>query len=63
MSTLDALNSGGARVRTHDAQMVVKLPKSAKALVKAEAEREGVFEATIVRKALSEYFERRGLGV
>jgi hypothetical protein len=61
--TLAALNSGGKRTRIHDAQMVVKLPKAAKALVEAEAKREGVFDAVIVRRALGEYFERRGLGL
>jgi hypothetical protein len=60
MSTLADLNSGGKRTRLHDAQMVVKLPASAKALVKEVAGKEDVSEATIVRWALAEYFERRG---
>jgi hypothetical protein len=60
--TLTALNSGGKRARVHDAQMVVKLPKAAKLLVEAEASREEVSDAAIVRRALGEYFERRGLG-
>lgn len=59
-TTIEALNSGGKRVKTHDAQMVVKLPASAKALVKTVADKEEVSEATVVRWALAEYFERRG---
>lgn len=56
----DALRTGGRRVRTHDAQMVVKLPASAKALLRVAAESQNVSDATIVRLALAEFFERRG---
>lgn len=56
----DALRSGGKRARTHDAQMVIKLPASAKALLREAAESQGVSDATVVRLALAEWFERRG---
>lgn len=59
-STVDALRSGGKRTKTHDAQMVFKLPKAAKALVKKVAEDTGNSEGGIARDALAEYFERRG---
>ena len=61
-NTLTALSTGGKRTRTHDAQMVIKLPATAKALVKDEADRLEESEAHVVRIALAEYFERRGLG-
>lgn len=61
MSTVaDSLRTGGKRARTHDAQMVTKLPARAKALVTEVATAQGVSEAAIVRDALAEYFERRG---
>lgn len=56
----DALNTNGRRKRTHDAQMVVKLPASAKALIHTAAESQDVSDATIVRWALAEWFEKRG---
>lgn len=61
-STLDALTSGGKRTKVHNAQLVVKLPQGARDLVTAQAGIEQVSEATVVRWALAEYFERRGLG-
>lgn len=59
-NTLDALNNGGKRVKTHDAQMVIKLPQSAKDLIKEAAAAQGVSDATVVRHALAEYLQRRG---
>lgn len=59
-STVDALRSGGKRTKTHDAQMVFKLPSSAKELVKKVAGDTGNSEGGILRDALAEYFERRG---
>lgn len=59
-STLDALANGGKRVKTHDAQMVIKLPQSAKDLIRQAATSQGVSEATVVRHALAEYLQRRG---
>lgn len=56
----DALNTVGKRTRTHDAQMVIKLPASAKKLVRAAGEAQGVSDATIIRWALAEWFEKRG---
>jgi predicted transcriptional regulator len=59
-ATVDALRSGGKRIKTHDAQMVFKLPSSAKSLVNEIATKEQKTEGAIVRDALAEYFERRG---
>lgn len=58
---LDALSSAGKRVKVHDAQMVVKLPQGVKSLVEEYAKTDGVSSGTIVRYALAEYFERRGV--
>lgn len=61
MSTIaDALRSGGKRTKTHDAQMVIKLPSRAKELVNTVATKREVSEATVVREAIAEYLERRG---
>lgn len=59
-TTIEALNSGGKRERVHNAQIVTKVPQSAKDLVNTISKKENVSEATIVRQALAEYFERRG---
>lgn len=56
----DALNSAGKRAKTHDAQMVIKLPASAKSLIRTASESQGVSDATIVRWALAEWFDKRG---
>lgn len=56
----DALNATGRRKRTHDAQMVIKLPTSAKELLHVAAQSQDVSDATIVRWALAEWFEKRG---
>lgn len=61
-ATMDALNGGGKRVRIHNAQMVVKMPEAAKDLIRQAAKDNNVSEATIVRWALGDYFDRRGLG-
>lgn len=61
MSTItDSLRTGGQRARTHDAQMVTKLPKAAKALVRQVGQDQDMSDGAIVRDALAEYFERRG---
>lgn len=57
---LSGLTGTGGRVKVHDAQMVIKLPSAAKALVKTAAEAQGFSEATVVRHAIAEYLERRG---
>lgn len=59
-SGLAALTSGSKRVRIHDAQMVIKLPSSVKALVKEYGDSRDESEAVVVRRALAEFFERRG---
>lgn len=59
-NTIDQLTNGGKRVKTHDAQMVIKVPAAAKALVEKAAEAQEVSAATIVRYAIAEYLERRG---
>lgn len=59
---LAALNTAGKRARVHDAQMVIKLPAQVKALVAEQATANDVSEATIVRWALADYFQRRGFG-
>lgn len=56
----DALRTGGRRERTHDAQIVIKLPKSAKDLLRTAAKSQGVSDATVIRVALAEWFEKRG---
>lgn len=61
-SALNALGNAGKRARVHDAQMVIKLPEQVKNLVKEFAAADNVSDAAIVRFALAEYFERRGLG-
>lgn len=59
-SAIDALNSPGKRVKIMDAQTVVKLPAQVKTLIGEIAEKEGVSDATIVRRALGEYLTKRG---
>lgn len=57
---MNDLNRVGKRARTHDAQIVVKLPAAAKALIREISEKEGVSDATTVRLALAEYLSKRG---
>jgi DNA-binding MurR/RpiR family transcriptional regulator len=57
---MDDLNRVGRRVKTHDQQLVVKLPAAAKALIREIGEKEGVSDATIVRMALAEWMTKRG---
>lgn len=59
-NTIDQLTNAGKRTRTHDAQMVIKLPAHAKELVNKAAEAQGFSSATIVRFAIAEYLDRRG---
>lgn len=59
-TTVEQLRTGGKRVRTHDAQMVFKLPSRAKDLVGEIAEGQQVSEAHIARDAIAEYLEKRG---
>lgn len=59
---LGSLATAGKRVKVHDAQVVLKVPAAVKKLVEEYAEAEGVSAATIIRYAVAEYFERRGIG-
>jgi hypothetical protein len=59
---LAALGGAGKRVKVHDAQMVLKVPHTVKRMIKAEGLANDVSEATVVRWALAEYFEKRGIG-
>lgn len=61
MSVIADLSTGGKRQKIHDAQQVFKLPSAAKALIKQEADRKGKSEGAIIRDAIAEYFERRGI--
>lgn len=60
---LEALTSGSKRPKIHDAQMVTKLPKAVKELVKEYGQNRGDSEGAVVRLALAEFFERRGYNV
>lgn len=60
MSAVDSLRSSANRRKIHDDQMVLKLPKEAKALVRSVAESQGISDAAVVRLAIAEYLERRG---
>lgn len=57
---IESLTGPQKRERIHNDQMVLKLPKAAKDLVKSIATQDNVSDAHIVRVALAEYFERRG---
>lgn len=59
---IEALANAGKRVKVHNAQIVTKVPSSVKALIQEIARTKGVSDATIVRQALAEYFEKRGFG-
>lgn len=59
---ISTLSSNGKRARIHDATLVTKCPKAAKALVNEIAKSRETDASVIVREALAEYFERRGYG-
>lgn len=59
-TALAALSTGGKRVKVHDAQMVVKLPRAVKALVEEYAAGHDNSANGVVREALAEFFTRRG---
>lgn len=59
---IESLTGAQKRERVHNDQMVLKLPKAAKDLVRSIAATDNVSDAQIVRVALAEYFERRGYG-
>lgn len=59
-SPLNLLTAKSRREKIHDAVLNTKLPQAVKSLVEAEAERQNVYPADIVREALGEYLSRRG---
>lgn len=59
---LGSLATAGKRVKVHDAQVVLKVPTAVKKLVEEHAEGNAVSAATVIRWAVAEYFERRGVG-
>ena len=61
-NTLSDLTNGGKRTKTHDAQIVTKLPRAAKELLEKAAEAQGFTLSDISRIAFAEYLERRGYG-
>lgn len=60
MNAIDSLRSSANRKKVHDAQMVLKLPVSAKDMIRMVAHDQGISDAAIVRLAIAEYLERRG---
>lgn len=62
-SAITSLRNSGKRVRVHDTQVVIKLPKAAKDQVDDIAARREVSASTVYREALAEYFERRGFRI
>lgn len=59
---LGSLATAGKRVKVHDAQVVLKVPTPVKKLVEDHASTNNVSAATVIRWAVAEYFERRGIG-
>ncbi len=60
MSAIDELRSSANRRRVHDTQIVVKLPKEARELIRYAADNQGISDSAVVRLAIAEYLERRG---
>lgn len=60
-NAVEALSASRRRVRVMDAQIVTKVPKRVKELVNELAVSNDLYEADIVRRALAEYFEKRGI--
>lgn len=58
---LSGLTGTGGRVKVHDAQMVIKVPGAVKSLVEEASKAEDVSQATIIRWALADFFEKRGI--
>jgi len=57
---LELLGGTEKRVRIHDSSINFKLPAAVKVLVNEYAEIQKVSEATVVRWALADFFERKG---
>lgn len=60
-AALAQLGGTGKRQKIHDAQIVFKLPKPVKALIQEYAGNEEVSDGQVIRWALAEYFEKRGI--
>lgn len=60
-AALAQLGGTGKRQKIHDAQIVFKLPKPVKALIQEYAGTEEVSDGQVIRWALAEYFEKRGI--
>lgn len=64
MSAIDQMLEGTSRKpRVHDANLPpAKLPKAAKTALEDHAKELGVSLSVVIRAALGEYMERRGIG-
>ena len=60
-AALAQLGGTGKRAKIHDAQIVFKLPSPVKDLVQEYAGTEEVSDGQVVRWALGEFFEKRGI--
>lgn len=60
-AALAQLGGTGKRAKIHDAQIVFKLPSPVKALIQEYAGSEEVSDGQVIRWALAEYFEKRGI--
>lgn len=60
-AALAQLGGTGKRAKVHDAQIVFKLPSPVKALIQEYADSEEVGGGQVIRWALAEYFEKRGI--
>lgn len=58
---LARLGGTGKRAKIHDAQIVFKLPSPVKALIQEYSTSSEVSDGQVIRWALAEYFERRGI--
>lgn len=58
---LAQLAGTGKRPKVHDAQIVFKLPSPVKALIQEYSTSEEVSDGQVIRWALAEYFEKRGI--
>ncbi len=59
-AAIASLSTPGKRVRVNDDQIVLKLPKTVKALVEDIAKGKDVSAAAVVRESLAEYLDKRG---
>jgi len=59
-TALEAMSTGGKRVKVHDEMIPIKHPGPVRELVKKVAEQRGMTEAAVWREAMGEYLTRRG---